>query len=1499
MRALRVLLTAAVVCAAEEGAYTLSQQDVACSPTVCTILLPKNQSVVTITDAAIKSKKPYALMVDAPVQKLLIETNIRVSYFAANNVTITAPAGGMTISSEGVCDMSDTTLENISLSTVLMHLSGSLTFTHVTVDTSKLTSTCGVSVTSTSSSLTVKGSSDVVEESTAPKNNSTCTRPTTLNIPTSFVGATVNIKGQMVFSDTLLVDGGALVNFASNSTLTLQGGGTIARSDIVMQPSATLNFDPVNNATLNMNFSTVRAAFADYETQAAPRVVATSNLNLEGMVYDEDVLLSFNGSNVVCRGNTTVRHTLNMQSGELKGTGTLDVAKLEWDSSKFKVDPLDKLHVVVRESGYINGSDPMPADAHEPHGTLSVLPNASLTVEGDCLAVPLSLHAHGNVEVIGCAAFYGGTWSLLPYGDPRSPVLSSSQVRPGRVQLFGSHEFECNHTEGVRRELPLDGHPHDRGGRDRERCLVVGDVNVTLMASGVIRLKDFVEVNTKMLSLQNGSSMIVAGDYVQVSGFLVSEAEATLTVQGANRVFRVVGDMVSKGNLSLSIDSTTMCENSPLQVTGDLVFTPTSSVRCIDRFWPHNGEYKPIAQSSGDMNIPKEGMFLDCSADPRVTNLLSTHGSTLHIQFFVASGWENQKQVYAGFSASVAIFIIILLPYLKKHGLGGMYNAVVRQPPVVINLPWHEFRIFLPNFVVAFFMLFEGLWLCGVMFHPHVPLPNPMAGMQGWFHKWFYLRATARISFETIYGLFVSFVFVWAITWIPLLPYLQRLTLRSLTTYVDLKKYLPRFLVYHRNITALGNFIILPMLTILLQPFNCFFGDQGQTTVLSVDTNVVCWESEYHISLITLSCVAVTVLCILAVYSGSNSMLPFGHPPYRTDLDLRNKDVFELLRMGFLQMQVITMAVFDQDVVSLLLASFVIQVAYLVLCKVSSPCGYCNVNRLRVLGLHISVWGLFIALACTWYYGPYPLPSCGGTGVPFALLYVAGVVFFVVWHYYTPYPENTERTEMSTALKKRQEAIKLIREMIVVLRRESYRDTNLMPDSPASGEDDSSGFGSSASGLQKKRVEIARLQLHYMKELEGYRAYKERFLMPYYLGLEADKEDEEMLELDDDIECNGWVKGQLLGRGSFGSVYIGVLRRGGLIAVKVIELRQCESSKRSAEIDKIKKEIDFIRTLRHSNIVEYKACTYDADSATIHIFMEYAVGGSLTSLVRRCTERLGEEVIRLYMLHILTGLSYLHGKGVVHRDIKGENILLDSAGTAKLADFGCAIQTKATQASAIGTLVGSPYWMAPEVIQSKGYGCKADIWSVGCTAIEALNGGHVPWKEFDTVFAAMYHISHVCDPPNNRPTDLSPLCESFLELCFERDTKKRATAEDLLGHPWVADFNEYEPRTRDFVKRKCEEDKQKLDDYQTLADTIVVTEGPDQTMTLTECRDSRYLYPQEAPAQQQEGSQVCNDDGDEEIGFVQNGSPFTVGGYTRLMPSGLTDSDCEGCSAEG
>nr|AVG22649.1 MAPKKK2 [Plasmodiophora brassicae] len=182
------------------------------------------------------------------------------------------------------------------------------------------------------------------------------------------------------------------------------------------------------------------------------------------------------------------------------------------------------------------------------------------------------------------------------------------------------------------------------------------------------------------------------------------------------------------------------------------------------------------------------------------------------------------------------------------------------------------------------------------------------------------------------------------------------------------------------------------------------------------------------------------------------------------------------------------------------------------------------------------------------------------------------------------------------------------------------------------------------------------------------------------------------------------------------------------------------------------------------------------------VFLEYVPGGSIASIIKRFG-KFNENLVRVYTRQILYGLEYLHRHQIMHRDIKGANILVDTNGVCKLADFGAAARLADITQAQRRAIHGTPYWMAPEVIKQVGHGRQADIWSVGCTVIEMVTG-KPPWHQFKTPVAALFHIAGTTSPPA-LPDDLSPSLRDFILSCMHRDPSKRPNAMRLLEHPYL------------------------------------------------------------------------------------------------------------------
>uniref|UniRef100_A0A3B4CYQ6 Mitogen-activated protein kinase kinase kinase 2 n=1 Tax=Pygocentrus nattereri TaxID=42514 RepID=A0A3B4CYQ6_PYGNA len=261
-----------------------------------------------------------------------------------------------------------------------------------------------------------------------------------------------------------------------------------------------------------------------------------------------------------------------------------------------------------------------------------------------------------------------------------------------------------------------------------------------------------------------------------------------------------------------------------------------------------------------------------------------------------------------------------------------------------------------------------------------------------------------------------------------------------------------------------------------------------------------------------------------------------------------------------------------------------------------------------------------------------------------------------------------------------------------------------------------------------------------------------------------------------------WRLGKLLGQGAFGRVFLcydaDTARE---LAVKQVQFDP-DSPETSKEVSALECEIQLLKNLCHERIVQYYGCLRDTHERTLSIFMEYMPGGSIKDQLKSYGA-LTENVTRKYTRQILEGVCYLHSNMIVHRDIKGANILRDSAGNIKLGDFGASrrLQTICLSGTGIKSVTGTPYWMSPEVISGEGYGRKADIWSVGCTVVEMLTQ-RPPWAEFE----AMAAIFKIATQPTNPalPAHVSDHCRDFLKRIFV-ETRQRPAAEELLRHIFV------------------------------------------------------------------------------------------------------------------
>ncbi|XP_060113091.1 mitogen-activated protein kinase kinase kinase 19 [Heteronotia binoei] len=264
-----------------------------------------------------------------------------------------------------------------------------------------------------------------------------------------------------------------------------------------------------------------------------------------------------------------------------------------------------------------------------------------------------------------------------------------------------------------------------------------------------------------------------------------------------------------------------------------------------------------------------------------------------------------------------------------------------------------------------------------------------------------------------------------------------------------------------------------------------------------------------------------------------------------------------------------------------------------------------------------------------------------------------------------------------------------------------------------------------------------------------------------------------------------WTKGEILGKGAYGTVYCGLTSQGQLIAVKQAALGTCDQVGTEKEYQKLQEEVEILKTLKHINIVGYLGTCLKYN--VVSIFMEFVPGGSISNIIHRFGP-LPEIVFCKYTRQILHGVAYLHENHVVHRDIKGNNVMLMPNGVIKLIDFGCAkrlacVSLTDAHSEPLKSIHGTPYWMAPEVINETGYGRKSDIWSIGCTVFEMATG-KPPLASMDRI-AAMFYIGAHRGLMPTVPNHCSRKAADFVHVCLTRNQHERPTALQLLQHPFV------------------------------------------------------------------------------------------------------------------
>ncbi|KAJ1367890.1 Serine/threonine-protein kinase cst-1 [Parelaphostrongylus tenuis] len=247
-----------------------------------------------------------------------------------------------------------------------------------------------------------------------------------------------------------------------------------------------------------------------------------------------------------------------------------------------------------------------------------------------------------------------------------------------------------------------------------------------------------------------------------------------------------------------------------------------------------------------------------------------------------------------------------------------------------------------------------------------------------------------------------------------------------------------------------------------------------------------------------------------------------------------------------------------------------------------------------------------------------------------------------------------------------------------------------------------------------------------------------------------------------------------LGEGSYGSVHKAIHRESGhTLAIKKVPV--------DTDLQEIIKEISIMQQCDSKYVVKYYGSYFK--NSDLWIVMEYCGAGSVSDIMRLRRKTLTEREMSAVLRDTIQGLRYLHDLKKIHRDIKAGNILLNTEGQAKLADFGVAGQLTDTMAKR-NTVIGTPFWMAPEVIEEIGYDTKADIWSLGITAIEMAEG-RPPYADIHPM-RAIFMIPTKPPPTFKKPDEWSEEFNDFIKQCLVKKPEDRKTASQLVEHAFTA-----------------------------------------------------------------------------------------------------------------
>ena len=1034
------------------------------------------------------------------------------------------------------------------------------------------------------------------------------------------------------------------------------------------------------------------------------------------------------------------------------------------------------------------------------------------------LVVPIHVQLEGEVMVWGCVMFpFGGTHSGVTFGATAEKIEATMKYDFCKNALSGSPAETS--PEDLRYALCVPLFPtrlRRTSGVITRGQHVVTDGGMTPPATNNGRPSmevDFLRIEEGSYSAFTHVRMLIDSGIIVDKRAIMRLAKGgyfsgtLLTVNGVLEVngshpFNVHSNVEMGREASLALvpvmHHAPQC-SFPLHIDGSITFDPDSQLRCNMTYINSSafGHGVGILYAEWIFGRPNDDLCRAVAPLPLPSSIDDGDGKKAELALawtdksvgVISNGprpSQRQQLLYTGLTVSIGLILTCF--FIFGVGPQDFVTELLQRPVPEFYLSWAEFSVFSYNYIAAFTIFVEVAALSAIAFHPEQDLPDwtsYLSHLAGFLYGY----NTSTPSTQFFVSINIVAIFIWALAWIPLSNPRLRASFEEREN--SIQRYLVQlFFQYHHAMAFMSLTLFVPVLSSLLDVHFC----NGLLTDLPQCRGVL----GFHKATATIAIAFFVFLTPLSVV--------FGHPPYMRDLDIRYKRTYTYMKTPLLLVIISCWKIYGHQLGFLTGVNALATLLVLGLELLAVPCAYVNIDVLKASLMLFPVTATLSAAGYT--FRRWGALACNSADSWPVVVLLIGWVFCTIAVCYRLYifsknyhlcagMNNPTSHQMFTELQKLSCDI------------DKYRQ--------------SAYNSSSLAQRQQLMHQISSCRLEYWRKLADYRASKEPNLLSYYFGEKkgAEKiaglgpgslasEDPSVLVQKPSRhsirsmranpvqtfrngqltveEMTTYKKGPDLGEGTYGKVHMGILsgnaHPGKLVAVKLVPLSKAH---RAEYLSQIKKEVDVLRRLDHPNIVRYFGC--HANKQRISIFMELATNGNLTQLVHKFKGKLTEGLMQIYTAQILQGLKYLHENGIIHRDIKGENILIDGVGTLKLADFGCSkMLADASHRSQQGcaSLVGSPYWMAPEVIRSEAYGTKADVWSLGCTVVEMLNGGHAPWHEkFDNVYSAMFYISNSSDLPSNIPSDVSENCKDFLMKCFARDVNQRASVVELLDHPWL------------------------------------------------------------------------------------------------------------------